>query len=132
MQDQSRKVLMRLSFLGGSSFSDAEMKVFAADMHAIGRDQLIPKVEAAKNQIAALIVGYGAEESDWLVFPDGHMLLWRYWQTPVYGKPSLLKWSSSPPDKKPCAKLGNNFVGCVGMEISAEGNVEPFQSARKD
>jgi hypothetical protein len=132
VQDQSRKVLMRLSFLGGSSFSDAEMKVFAADMHAIGRDQLIPKVEAAKNQIAALIVGYGAEESDWLVFPDGHMLLWRYWQTPVYGKPSLLKWSSSPPDKKPCAKLGNNFVGCVGMEISAEGNVEPFQSARKD
>jgi hypothetical protein len=108
------------------------MRVFAADMHAIGRDQLIPKVEAAKNQIAALMVGSGVEESDWLIFPDGHMLLWRYWQTPVYGKPSLLKWSSSPPDKKPCAKLRNNFVGCVGMEISAEGNVESLQAARKD
>lgn len=132
VQDQSRKVLMRLSFVGGSSFSDAEMRVFAADMHAIGQDQLIPKVEAAKGQIAALMVGYGAEESDWLILPDGHMLLWRYWQVPVYGKPSLLKWSTSPPDKKPCAKLGNNFVGCVGMEISAEGNVEPLQAAHKD
>jgi len=132
VQEQSHKVRMRLSFVGGSSFSDAEMRVFAADMHAIGRDQLIPKVEAAKNQIAALMVGSGVEESDWLIFPDGHMLLWRYWQTPVYGKPSLLKWSSSPPDKKPCAKLRNNFVGCVGMEISAEGNGEPLESVHKD
>jgi hypothetical protein len=132
VQDQSHKVRMRLSFVGGSSFSDAEMRVFAADMHAIGRDQLIPKVEATKDQIAALIVGYGAEESDWLVFPDGHMLLWRYWQVPVYGKPSLLKWSASPLNKKPCAKLRDNFVGCVGVEISAEGSVEPLESPHKE
>lgn len=132
VQDQSSKVLMRIAFVGGTSFSDAEMRVFAADMHAIGRDRLIPKVEAMKDQIATLIVGFGAEESDWLVFPDRHMLLWRYWQTPIYGKPSLLKWSGSPPDKKTCAKLGNNFVGCVGMEISAEGNVEALQAAHKN
>jgi len=114
VQGESRRVPIRLSFVGGSSFSDAEMRVFAADMQAIGRDQLIPRVEAMKGRIAVLIVGSGAEESDWLVFPDGHMLLWRYWQVPVYGKPSLLKWSTSPLNKKPCAKLQGDFVGWCG------------------
>ena len=123
--ENHQRVPIRLSFVGGSSFSDAEMRVFASDMHAIGRDRLIPRVEAMKGRIAVLIVGFGAEESDWLAFPDGQMLLWRYWQVPVYGKPSLLKWSSSPLNKKPCAKLQGNFVGCVGVEISPDGTLEP-------
>jgi hypothetical protein len=115
----------RLSFFRGASLSGGAMKTFAADMHAIGRDKVIPKVEPVKDRIALLIVGFGMEESDWLVLPDQHMILWRFFQTPVYGKPDLLKWSASDFNRKPCAKLQNNFVGCVGIEVSPDGKLEP-------
>jgi hypothetical protein len=114
----------RLSFFRGASLSDGAMKTFAADMHAIGRDAVIPKVESVKDRIALLIVGFGMEESDWLILPDQHMILWRFFQTPVYGKPDLLKWSASDFDRRPCAKLKNNFVGCVGIEVSPDGKLE--------
>jgi len=70
------------------------------------------------------VAGYGAEESDWLVFPDQHMLSWRFFQTPVYGKPELLKWGLANIDAKPCAKLRNNFVHCVGTQISPDGELQ--------
>jgi hypothetical protein len=127
VQEEHHKVLIRLSFVGSASLSDADMKVFDADMHAIGRDELTPQIEAAKDRIALLIVGFGAEESDWLVLPDRRMLLWRYWQTPIYGKPNLLKWSASALSRKPCAKLPDNFVGCVGVEITADGSLQPLK-----
>lgn len=118
-----------LAFVCGASFSDQAMKAFAADMRAIGRDRLIPKVEAAKSGIALLRVGSGVDKSDWLVLPDRHMVLWRYTQIPLAGaKPNLLKWSDTPPYKKPCAKVPNgNFGGCVGAEISPDGTLLPLK-----
>jgi hypothetical protein len=83
-------------------------------MHEVGRDKLLPKVNAEKDGIALFIAGFGAEESDWLVFPDRRMILWRYWQTPIYGKPSLLKFGLANFDAKPCARVKNNFLHCVG------------------
>jgi hypothetical protein len=118
----------RLSYVRDASFSDEAMRAFTADMRAIGKNKLIPKVEAVKDRIGLLVVGAGADESDWLVLPDREMVLWRYWQTPVAGsKPRLLKWSDSPLYKKPCAKLPSNFVGCVGAEISPDGTLRPLE-----
>jgi len=49
------------------------------------------------------------------------MILWRYRQTPIYGTPTLLKFGLANFDAKPCAKLQNNFLHCVGAEISPQG-----------
>lgn len=117
-------VPFRLSFVHTTSFSDVAMRVFAADMQEIARDKVMPEVEAAKGGVALLVVGFGAEESDWLVFPDQHMLLWRFFQTPASGKPSLLKWGPASFGAKPCAKLRNNFLHCVGAEISPDGKLQ--------
>jgi hypothetical protein len=125
VQQNKRIVRPRLAFSHGMSFSDAAEQAFSEDMHAIGQDKSIVKAEAAKDQIALLTVGFGAEESDWLVFPDRHMLLWRYFQVPIYGKPDLLKWQPAAFPRKPCAKIKNNFVGCVGVEVSPDGALIP-------
>jgi hypothetical protein len=114
-------VQLQLSFFRSASLTDDALKAFAADMHEAGRDKLVPKVEAAKDRIAVLVAGFGAEESDWLVLPDQRMILWRYRQTPIYGKPTLLKFGLANFDAKPCAKLQNNFLHCVGAEISPAG-----------
>jgi hypothetical protein len=110
-----------LSFFRSASLTDDALKAFAADMHEAGRDKLVPKVEAAKDRIAVLVAGFGVEESDWLVLPDQRMILWRYRQTPIYGTPTLLKFGLANFDAKPCAKLQNNFLHCVGAEISPQG-----------
>jgi len=123
VQQNKGIVRPRLAFSHGVSLSDAAAQAFADDMHAIGRDKLIFKTEALKGQIALLTVGFGMEESDWLVFPDRHMLLWRYLQTPIYGKPDLLKSQPADFPRGPCAKLKSNFVGCVGAEVSPDGAV---------
>jgi hypothetical protein len=120
-KQENPRVQLRLAFFRSASLTDDALKAFAADMHEVGRDSLVPKVEAVKQRIAVLVAGFGAEESDWLVLPDQRMILWRYWQTPIYGKPTLLKFGPANFDAKPCAKLQSNFVHCVGAEISSEG-----------
>jgi hypothetical protein len=120
-KQENPRVQLQLSFFRSASLTDDALKAFAADMHEVGRDKLVPKVEAAKDRIAVLVAGFGAEESDWLVLPDQRMILWRYRQTPIYGKPTLLKFGLANFDAKPCAKLQNNFLHCVGAEISPEG-----------
>ncbi len=125
VQQNKRIVRPRLAFSHGASLSDTEAQVFSADMHARRRDDLAAKAEAAKGQIALLIVGFGMEESDWLVFPDRHMVLWRYFQTPIYGKPDLLKWQPVDFIRGACAKI--NMSGCAGAEISPDGAIIPPQ-----
>jgi hypothetical protein len=121
VQQNRRVARPRLAFSHGVSLSDAAAQAFSADMRAIGRDKFVVETEAAKGQIALLIVGFGAEESDWLVFPDRHMLLWRYFQVPIYGKPDLLKWQPADFPRKPCGNITSNFMSCVGAEVSPDG-----------
>jgi hypothetical protein len=123
-EQENPPVQLRLSFFGAASLTDDALKVFAADMHEVGRGKLVTKVEAVKDRIAVLVAGFGAEESDWLVLPDQRMVLWRYRQTPIYGKPALLKFGLANFDAKPCAKLQDNFVHCVGAEISPDGTLQ--------
>ena len=100
---------------------------FSSDMHQIGRDDLIPEVREAQAHIALLRAGAGLEMSNWLVFPDGHMLLWRY--RPLrrprstfspQDESGLLKWKSVDfLSSKPCAQ--DTFLRCPGSEVSPEG-----------
>jgi hypothetical protein len=68
VHENTRVVRPRLAFFHGVSFSDEASQAFSEDMHAIGQHKSTVETEAAKDQIALLIVGSGAEESDWLVF----------------------------------------------------------------
>lgn len=120
-KQENPRVQLRLAFFRSASLTADALKAFAADMHEVGRDSLVPRVESLKDRIAVLVAGFGAEESDWLVLPDQRMILWRYWQTPIYGKPTLLKFGPANFKAEPCAKLRDNFVHCVGAEVSPEG-----------
>jgi hypothetical protein len=118
---------IRLSYFQERSFSDDAFRFFSADMHAIGQERLIRKVEAMKERIALLSIGVG-EEADWLVFPDGHMLLWRFYRTPVYRiGTGLPTWVDAVDSTKQCAAIRNILVHCVGREMTAAGELVPLQ-----
>ena len=123
MSEHAKEHLVRpvLSFSGGVSLSDTSSRAFAADMRAIGQDQLIPDVQAVQDQIALLTFGLGAERSEWLAFPDGHMLLWRFANIPAYGKSDLIKWQPADFTGFPCAKPLTKLLNCVGRQISPDG-----------
>ena len=127
------KVTFRLSYVEGSSFSEKDMMLFSADMHSLGREKLIPEIERTKGQIALLSVGNF--NSDWLIFPDGHALLWRYYDfsgmrvlQPVYngGKVTIFNWPVSEFPTKPCSDR-QQYRRCVGREVSASGNLRPWE-----
>lgn len=120
------KTSIRLSYFHGRSFSDDAFRFFSADMQAIGQESLIRKVDQIKEQIALVSIGF-REEADWLIFPDGHMLLWRFYRTPVYGIGSgLPAWVDSVDLAKQCAAIRNIFIHCVGREMTATGELKPL------
>jgi hypothetical protein len=71
-------VPVRISYVHNASFGEKAMRVFAADMEAIGKKDLIPRVRSSHRQITLLIIGRTYSESYWLILPDGSMLLWQY------------------------------------------------------
>ena len=109
-------VPFRISYVHDSSLGDKAMRTFAADMKTRGRDDLVEQVRAQQSQIALLLIGGEYAESYWLLFPDKHMMLWRY-----QAKWGLLKWK--PEDFPPgeCADYQTNFGGCSGREVTPEG-----------
>jgi hypothetical protein len=109
-----------ISYVHDASFGEKAMRVFAADMHAIGKDNVIPAVRAQQKEIALVSVG-GAY---WLVFPDKHLLLWRF-----DGPNGLLRWKPETFPFRECSDYRTVSGGCVGSEISADGkSVEDFAS----
>jgi hypothetical protein len=113
---QYPKVLFRVSYVHDSSFGDKAMSVFANDMHAIGKDDLSGEVKAQQSQITLLITGIKYAESYWLVFPDKHMILWRY------GGPSgLLNWKQADFSTARCSEYQEVGGGCVGAVVSPDG-----------
>jgi hypothetical protein len=112
------QVPVRISYVHNASFGDKAMEVFTADMHAKGRDDLVPPAKAKQSEIALLIVGQTYAESYWLVFPDRHLMLWRF------GGPSgLLKWKTDDFPAGRCAAYSPPFGGCAGSVVSASGEL---------
>ncbi|MHB8500846.1 MAG: WG repeat-containing protein [Candidatus Acidiferrales bacterium] len=96
----------------GLSFGEHAMQTFAKDMKLRERDDLVEKVRAQQSQIALLKI----DGADWLIFPDRHLLLWRYeWFR------GLLKWTPNDFGEGECASYRVNNGGCSGREISPEG-----------
>src|SRR5580704_3248897 len=105
----------------GTSFAEHAMQTFAQDMKARGREDLIAQVGAQQAQITLLKIG----SADWLLFPDQHMMLWRY-----DGPSGLLKWT--PADFPPglCGAYRSNFGGCSGREVTPGGTLAAEHAAR--
>jgi hypothetical protein len=117
IRDNSR-VAFRISYVQDYSFGDKAMRVFAADMKLRGRADLIEQVKAQQADIALLIVGNTYSEAYWLLFPDKHMMLWRYG-----GASGLLKWPREDFGKGQCSEYEDNYGGCSGREVTADGNI---------
>ncbi len=119
------RVPIRISYVHDRSLGEKAMRSFTDDMQFRERPDLIQQVRAQQGQIVLLIVGNTYSESYWILFPDKHMLLWRY------GGPSgLLKWSPSDFPAGECAEYKTNFGGCSGREIKPEGALAPERTPR--
>ena len=115
---QKDKVPVRISYVHSTSFGDKALKTFADDMHAVGREEIAREVKAKQSEIVLLITGITYAESYWLIFPDRHMILWRY-----NGPSGLLNWGPSDFKTSECADYGEPFGGCVGARVDADGNL---------
>jgi hypothetical protein len=117
MQEHPR-VPIRISYVHNMSFGEKAMRTFSEDMKARGREDLVEPVRVQQPQITLLIVGNTYSESYWLLFPDKHMMLWRY------GGPSgLLKWSASDFSPGLCGTYQSNYGGCSGREATSDGTL---------
>lgn len=113
------RAAVRISYVHRQSFGDGAMRVFAADMKLLGREDLIEQVKSQQADIALLLIYDTNTESHWLLFPDKHMMLWRY-----VGSSRLLKWT--PKDfQKGEGQCSDWWVVCSGREITAEGMLAP-------
>jgi hypothetical protein len=106
-------------YVHDESFGDKAMQVFAADMHAIGKDTLVLDVKAKQADIALVIIDISYFEAYWLVFPDKHMILWRYGG----GSDGLIIWPADDFRVKRCSEYQPVSGGCIGAVISADGNL---------
>ena len=110
-----------ISYVHDASFGDKAMRVFAADMHAIGKEDVVPPVRAQQSEIALVMLG-GAY---WILFPDKHLLLWRF-----DGQNGLLNWKPETFAFRRCSEYHPVWGGCVGAEVSAEGKqVQDYASS---
>lgn len=117
---QHPRVPVRISYVHDLSIGDKAMRTFTADMKARGRDDLVQQVRSLQSAIALLIIGNTYSESYWLVFPDKHLMLWRY------GGPSgLLNWTRAEFSAGECASYQTNYGGCSGREVRPDGTLAP-------
>jgi len=119
------RVPVRISYVHDRSFGNKAERTFVDDMQFRERSDLIEQVSAQRSAAVLLIIGNTYSESYWILFPDKHMLLWRY------GGPSgLLKWGPSDFSAGECAEYKTNFGGCSGREVTPEGVLAPERIAR--
>lgn len=104
-----------LIFVNDASMSEKALSVFAADMHALGRDDLAQQVSAHRMEIADLSY-YGNEV---LLFPDHHAILWR-WDP----NRDLFGWPASRVKIQRCTDYPTLNVGCSATVVTPDGQLE--------
>ncbi len=115
---EPRRNPVSVAYVHDKSFGDKALRVFVNDMHAIGRDDLVEEAKKQQAEITLLITGLGHHEGYWLVYPDKHMLLWRY------GAPSgLLKWTMNDFPASRCSEYHDPSGGCVGAIVNPDGSI---------
>jgi hypothetical protein len=109
------KFVACLNYDEDASLSEKAMRIFAADMHQLGRDDLVQQVTGHRDEVA-LLNYYGNEL---ILFPDHHAIVWRW------GKfPELFKWSSSNLKTKRCTEYNTVTEGCVAAIIKSDGSLQ--------
>ena len=108
---------VRITYVHDMSFGDKAMRTFTGDMKKRERLDLVEKVRAEQSEIVLLMTGRTYGESYWLLFPDKHVLLWRY----DSGPSGLLKWTTKDFPPGECADYETNNGGCSGREVAPDG-----------
>ena len=103
-----------LIYVQDASMSEKAMKVFAADMHDLGRDDLAQEVSAHRTEIADL--SYFGDEV--LLFPDHHAILWR-WDP----NRDLFGWAASKVKTQRCTEYPTLDVGCSATIVTSDGQL---------
>jgi len=104
-----------LMFVKDSSMSDKAMRIFTADMHALGRDDLAQEVSAHRSEVAILSYFYDVL----IVFPDHHAIVWR-WDT----KYNLFDWPISAIKTDECTDYIALDQGCSAAVVSPDGELK--------
>jgi hypothetical protein len=107
-----------LYFIEDSSCSEKALKVFTADMHLLGKDELAHEVAEHREDVA-LLNYYGNQI---LLFPDHHAILWR-WETRPYREP--FTWPAASVKTEYCSDYNTSTEGCVGRVLDPNGNLVP-------
>jgi hypothetical protein len=103
-----------LVFVRDASMSEKAMSIFAADMHALGRDDLAQEVSQHRREVADLSY-YGNEL---ILFSDHHAIVWR-WDP----NRDLFKWRASELKTDRCTDYEALDEGCVAAVIDPNGNL---------
>jgi hypothetical protein len=109
---------VRVAYVHDKSFSDKALRVFTNDMHAIGRDDLAEEAKKRQAEITLLMTGLGYHEGYWLVYPDKHLVLWRYG-----ARSGLLKWTQNDFPASRCSEYQEVTGGCVGATVNPDGSL---------
>ncbi len=104
-------------YVHGESLTDKAMQIFASDMKAIGKGDLIERVHTAQHESALLETGYG---DYWIILPDKTVIMWR-WQSLSH----ILKWKVGEFPAHECTEYRTVNGGCAGTVISPNGGAEP-------
>ena len=105
-----------LFYVHGLSLTDKAMHIFADDMKAIGRPELVERVRVVQDQSALLESGH---EDYWIILPDKTTIMWR-WQSLNH----ILKWKVNEFPAHECTDYRTVSGGCAGAVISPNGVVE--------
>lgn len=104
-----------LHFGGGSSLSEKAMRILAADMRELGRDDLAEQVAEHREEVA-LLNYYGNEL---VLFQDHHAIVWR-WDRDR----ELFNWPASSLRGKRCTDYNTLNVDCVAAIIRPDGSLQ--------
>jgi hypothetical protein len=99
----------------GESMSDKAMRIFAADMRALGRDDLARDVSAHQKEVAVLSYFFNIL----ILFPDHHAIIWR-WDTSL----NLFEWPSSAIGTARCTGFQTLNQGCSATVVGPNGDIE--------
>lgn len=104
-----------LIYVKDASMSEKAMNIFAADMHALGRDDLAQEVSDHRAEIADLSY-YGNEV---ILFPDHHAILWRWDRSR-----DLFGWAASRVKTERCTDYPTLNVGCSAAIVGPDGELK--------
>jgi hypothetical protein len=104
-----------LIYVKDSSMSEKAMRIFAADMHALGRDDLAQEVSAHRLEVAVL----SYFDDVLIVFPDHHAIIWR-WDT----KYNLFEWPNSAIKTERCTEYNTLDQECSAAVVGSDGELE--------